>query len=46
MKSWLQDSDIEVHLTHSEGKSSVGEKFIRALKNKNYKYMNIVLKNY
>ena len=29
MKSWLQDNDIEMYLTHNEGKSAVTERFIR-----------------
>ena len=34
MKSQLQDSNIEMHVTHNEGKSVVGEVFIsRTLKN-------------
>ena len=28
-----------MHSTHNEGKSVVGERFIRTLKNKIYKYM-------
>ena len=27
MKSWLQDNDIEMYLTHNEGKSIVAETF-------------------
>ena len=34
MKSWLQDNDTEMYLTHNEGKSVVAERFIRTLKNK------------
>ena len=30
---------------HNEGKSVVAERFIRALKNKNYKYMTTISKN-
>ena len=29
MKSWLQDNDIEMYLTHNEGKSIVAETFKR-----------------
>ena len=39
MKSWLQDNDIVMYLTHNEGKSVVAERFIKTLKNKIYKYM-------
>ena len=27
-KSWLQDNEVEEHLTHNEGKSVVAERFI------------------
>ena len=39
MKSWLEKNDIEMYLTHNEGKSVVADRFIRTLKNKIYKYM-------
>ena len=38
----LKNNDIEMHLTHNEGKSVVSERFIRTLKNKIYKYMTSV----
>ena len=44
MKSWLQDNNIEMYSTHNEGKSVVGERFIRTLKNKIYKYMTSISK--
>ena len=34
MKSWLEKNDIEMYLTHNEGKSVVAERFIRFLKTK------------
>ena len=34
MKSWLPDNKIEMHSTHNEGKSVVGERFMRPPKNK------------
>ena len=34
-----------MYSTHNEGKSVVGERFIRTLKNKIYKYMNSISKN-
>ena len=37
MKLLLQDNDIEMYLTHNEGKSVVAEIFIRTLKNKIYR---------
>ena len=33
MKSWLEKNNIEMNLTHNEGKSVVAERFIRILKN-------------
>ena len=39
MKSWLEKNVIEMYSTHNEGKSVLGERFIRTLKNKIYKYM-------
>ena len=45
MKSFLQNNDIEMHSTHSDGKSIIVERFIRTLNNKNYKYMTSVSKN-
>ena len=45
MKSWIEKNDIELYWTHNEGKSVVAERFIRTLKNKIYKYMNLVSKN-
>ena len=44
-KKWLQDNDIVMYSTHSEGKSVVAERFIRTLKNKIYKYMTSISKN-
>ena len=37
MKSWLEKNDIEMYSTHNEGKSVVGERFIKTLNNKIYK---------
>ena len=39
MKSWSQNSDIEMYSTCKEGKSVVAERFIRTLKNNIYKYI-------
>ena len=44
-KKWLKDNDIEMYSIHNEGKSVVAERFIRTLKNKNYKYMTAISKN-
>ena len=45
MKSWLGKNDIEMYLTHNEGKSVAAERFIRTLKNKIYKYTTSISKN-
>ena len=42
VKKWLQEKDTEMYSTHNEGKSVVIERFIRALKNKIYKYMTSI----
>ena len=44
-KKWLQDNDIVMYSTHSEGKSVVPEIFIRMLKRKIYKYMTSISRN-
>ena len=38
VKSWLQDSDLEMYSRHSDGKSVVAKRFIRILKDRIYKY--------
>ena len=45
MKSWLEKNDIETYSTQNEGKSVVGERFIRTFKNKIYKYMTSISRN-
>ena len=45
MKSWLQDNDIVMYSTHNDGKSVVGERFIKTSKKKIYKYMTSISKN-
>ena len=44
MKSWFEENDIEMYSTHNERKV-IAERFIRALKNKFYKYMPAISKN-
>ena len=44
-KKWLRYNNIEMYLTHNEGKSVIAEIFIRTLKNKIYKYMTSISKN-
>ena len=43
-KKLLKDNDIEMYSIHNEGKSVAGERFIRTLKAKIYKYMTSVSK--
>ena len=45
VKSWFQDNDVEMYWAHTEGKSVVAERFIRAIKNKIDKHMTSVSKN-
>ena len=45
LKRWLKDNDIAMYSTNNEGKSVVAERFIKTLRNKNYKYMTSVSKN-
>ena len=42
---WLKGNDIEMSSTYNQGKSVVAERFIRTLKNKNYKYMTSISEN-
>ena len=44
-KKWLQDNGIVMYSTHNEGKSVVGERFIRTLKSKIYKHITSISKN-
>ena len=44
-KKWLKDNDIEMCSTNNEGKSVIGERFIRTLKTKIHKYMTAISKN-
>ena len=44
-KEWLDDNDIKIYSTCSEGKSVVVERFTRTLSNKIYKHMRTVSKN-
>ena len=45
MKSFLRNNDIGMYSTYNEEKSVIGERFIRTLKNKIYKYMTSITKN-
>ena len=45
METCLQDNDVEMCLTHNEGKSVISERFIRTLKNNIYKYLTSIPKN-
>ena len=44
-KKWLSDNNIIMYSSYNEGKSVVGERFIRTLKNKLYKHMTASGKN-
>ena len=46
MKSWLLDNDVEMYSTYDEGKSSVGERFIRTLKKQNLQIYDFNIKKY
>ena len=39
MKSWLQESEIEMNSIHNEEKSIIVERYIRILENKIYKFL-------
>ena len=45
MKPWLGKNAIEMYSMHKERKSVVTERFIRTLKNKNYKCITSMSKN-
>ena len=44
MKSFLQNSNIEICSTYKKGKSAIAEKFMRTLKNKTFKYKTSISK--
>ena len=44
-RKWLKDNNIEMYSINNEGKSVFAERFIRTVKNKNYKYMTAISKN-
>ena len=45
-KDFLKINNIEMYSTYNEGKSVVAERFIRTLKNKIFKHMTAVSKNF
>ena len=45
MKSYLQNNNTEMYLTHNKEKSVIAETLIRILKNKIYEYMTSISKN-
>ena len=45
LKSWLQDSDIEMYSTYNKRRSVVEERSIGTIKIKIYKYMTSVSQN-
>ena len=44
-KYFLKINNIEMYSTYNEGKSVVAERFIRTLKNKNFKHMTAIQQN-
>ena len=46
LKSWLRDNNLEMYSIHNNWKAAVAERFIRNLKNKNYKYMTLISKKF
>ena len=44
-KDFLKINNVEMYSTYNEGKSVVGERFIRTLKNKIFKHMTAISKN-
>ena len=45
LKPWLEKNYIEIYSTHNERNSAVFEIFVRAFKNKIYKYLTSISKN-
>ena len=45
-KDFLKINNIEMYSTYNEGKSVVAERFIRTLKNKIFKHMTAISKNF
>ena len=45
-KHFLKINNIEMYSTYNEGKSVVAERFIRTLKNKIFKHMTTISKNF
>ena len=44
MKSWLQDTHLEIYSTHSEGKSVLAERFIETFRKKSIN-ITVLLQN-
>ena len=44
IKSFLQSNNIEMYSAHNERKSVAAERLTRTLKNKTYKYMDLISK--
>ena len=45
MQKWLDDNDISIYSTHNESKSVVAERFIKTLKSKIYKKLQLIIVN-
>ena len=45
MQEWLDNIDILMYSTHNEGKSVIAEMFIKTLKSKIYKKVQLMMRN-
>ena len=45
MQEWLDNNDILMYSTHNEGKSVIAERFIKILKAKIYKKIQVMIAN-
>ena len=45
MQEWLDNIDILMYSTHNEGKSVIAEMFIKTLKSKIYKKVQLMMPN-
>ena len=45
MQEWLDNIDILMYSTHNEGKSVISEMFIKTLKSKIYKKVQLMMPN-
>ena len=45
MQEWLDNNDVLMYSTHNEGKSVIAERFIKILKAKIYKKIQVMIAN-